>query len=429
MNNGTLVIRGEKVASRNVGGVGFVVHPFVVHLVDSHEILSPRLAILRLSPLHQKSISIINCYSPTSAADESELDAFYEELEEVVRNKKSFYKFVVGDFNAKLGKATEDEYRIGRFGLGDRNENGNRLAGLLFAARLFHRNSLFMKKDRLVLITVSFVRKYDLATRWKRTSAIGNEGETKEKKYAIAYDDCVLEDSVSQGDWHIEEDPNVDYEMLHRRLRACAERASKPRTKNLDRISKTIKELLERRRALRLHPNASHIERLVANTSCRKALQKDLLKYRQKKILEAAQRRTSLKKCRKDLREYNIPLATLLSEDGTRTSSRREMKIITERFYSNLFRSSTPVSSPIIPTGEAPPRILPSKVRVAIKSIRALLRLHETWHSPRTRFYISRLSSGWWPSASCNLSSAHDILPSERKDPRPVEDLTNRPYP
>ncbi|KAK6737066.1 hypothetical protein RB195_019643 [Necator americanus] len=190
------------------------------------------------------------------------------------------------------------------------------------------------------------------------------------RRKEVVYDDCVLEDSLSQGDWHIEEDPNVDYEMLLRGLRACAERASKPRTTNLDRISKTTKELLERRRALRLDPNASHIERLVANTSCREALQEDLLKYRQKKILEAAQRRTSLKKCRRDLREYNIPLATLLSEDGTRTSSRREMEIITERFYSNLFRSSTPVSSPIIPTGEAPPRILPSEVRVAIKSMK-----------------------------------------------------------
>ncbi|KAK6743438.1 hypothetical protein RB195_010599 [Necator americanus] len=187
------------------------------------------------------------------------------------------------------------------------------------------------------------------------------------RRKEVVYDDCVLEDSLSQGDWHIEEDPNVNYEMLLRGLRVCAERASKPRTTNLDRISKTIKELLERRRALRLDPNASHIGRLVANTSCREALQEDLLKYRQKKILEAAQRRTSLKKCRRDLREYNIPLATLLSEDGTRTSSRREMEI---RFYSNLFHSSTPVSSPIIPTGEAPPRILPSEVRVAIKSMK-----------------------------------------------------------
>ncbi|KAK6764185.1 hypothetical protein RB195_024488 [Necator americanus] len=89
-NDGTLVIRGKKVPSRNVGGVGFVVHPSVVHLADSHEILSPRLAIVRLRPLRQKSVSIINCYSPSSAADESELDTFYEELEEMIRNEKSY---------------------------------------------------------------------------------------------------------------------------------------------------------------------------------------------------------------------------------------------------------------------------------------------------------------------------------------------------
>ncbi|KAK6742727.1 hypothetical protein RB195_010160 [Necator americanus] len=92
----------------------------ILTVLDSHEILSRRLAILCLRNLRQKPISIINCYSPT-AADESELHAFYE-LEEVIRNEKSFYKFVVGDFNAKLGKATEEEYRIGRFGLGNWNK-------------------------------------------------------------------------------------------------------------------------------------------------------------------------------------------------------------------------------------------------------------------------------------------------------------------
>ncbi|KAK6749652.1 hypothetical protein RB195_001952 [Necator americanus] len=335
MNGGTLVIRGEKVPSRNVGGVGFVVHPSVIHLVDSHEILSPRLAILRLRPLRQKSISIINCYSPTSAADDSELDAFYEELEEVVHNEKSFYKFVFGDFNAKLGKAIEEINRIGRFGLGDRNENGNRLARLLSAARLFHGNPVFMKKDHRRWTWESpngaTHTEIDHILTYRSHTLKKNICYWQRRRKEVVYDDCVLEDSLSQGDWHIEEDPHVDYEML------------------------LIVHVLD--------PNASHLERLVADTSCRKALQEDLLKYRQKKILEAAQRRTSLKKCRRDLRDYNIPLAALLSEDGTRTSC-REMEIITQRFYSNLFRSSTPVSSPIIPTGEAPPRILPSEVRI-----------------------------------------------------------------
>ncbi|KAK6743595.1 hypothetical protein RB195_010710 [Necator americanus] len=65
MNDCTHVIRGENVPSQNVSGVGFVVHPPVVHLVDPQKIMPPRLAILRLRCQHQKSMSIIN--SPTSA--------------------------------------------------------------------------------------------------------------------------------------------------------------------------------------------------------------------------------------------------------------------------------------------------------------------------------------------------------------------------
>ncbi|KAK6742889.1 hypothetical protein RB195_010263 [Necator americanus] len=35
-------------------------------------------------------------------------DAFYEELEETICNEKSFYKLVVGDFNAELPKPRKD---------------------------------------------------------------------------------------------------------------------------------------------------------------------------------------------------------------------------------------------------------------------------------------------------------------------------------
>ncbi|VDM75488.1 unnamed protein product [Strongylus vulgaris] len=106
----------------------------------------------------------------------------------------------------------------------------------------------------------------------------------------------------------------------------------------------SYQDLLERRRALRLDPAASHLERLVANTSCRK-----LCKYRQSRLLEAAQGRRSLKRYRRDFLDYRVPLTTLLNEDGIRTSSRQMMESITKRFYTNLCRSSTPVSNLLFP--------------------------------------------------------------------------------
>ncbi|EYC38734.1 hypothetical protein Y032_0699g1627 [Ancylostoma ceylanicum] len=292
LNDGTLIIRGEKFPSRNVG------------------------------------------------ADESELETFYERLEDVIHNEKSFYKFVAGDFNAQFGKAEHDEYRIGRFGLGDRNENGNRLAGLLSAARLFHGNSVLMKKDhrrwtwespngtthteidhiltnqRWCLLDVSVVPSFCCGSDHRLLRAKIRFSCTIEKnvchrgggKRVAVYDGVVLEKALSELDWHIMEDPTEDYDLLLQKLQACAERASTPQTTNLERISIATKELLERRRALRLDPNASHVEQLVANACCRRALQEDLQKHRRKKILEAAEGRRSLKKCRRDLRDHNIPL-------------------------------------------------------------------------------------------------------------------------
>ncbi|VDM76148.1 unnamed protein product [Strongylus vulgaris] len=107
---------------------------------------SPTVWLIK-SLVWEKILSpIINCYSPTSAAGDSELDAFCKDLEEVIHKEKSFYKFVVVTSPRKLG-CEEGEHRIGRFGTGLRNENGNRLVGLSSAARLFHGNPIFMKKE------------------------------------------------------------------------------------------------------------------------------------------------------------------------------------------------------------------------------------------------------------------------------------------
>ncbi|KAK6761334.1 hypothetical protein RB195_022409 [Necator americanus] len=52
--------------------------------------------------------------------------------------------------------------------------------GFYLTSRLYH---TFV----VVLITVSFARKDDLATRWKRRSAIGNEEENKSPKTIVTY--------------------------------------------------------------------------------------------------------------------------------------------------------------------------------------------------------------------------------------------------
>uniref|UniRef100_A0A7I4XSR2 FBD domain-containing protein n=1 Tax=Haemonchus contortus TaxID=6289 RepID=A0A7I4XSR2_HAECO len=70
-------------------------YPSVVQLADSHEVLSPCFATLRLRYTHLKTISIVNCYSPHSPADKVELDAFYDKLKEITHNESPLYNLLL----------------------------------------------------------------------------------------------------------------------------------------------------------------------------------------------------------------------------------------------------------------------------------------------------------------------------------------------
>ncbi|VDM79417.1 unnamed protein product [Strongylus vulgaris] len=74
--------------------------------------------------------------------------------------KNAFYKFVVGDFNAKIGITEEEEHRIERFGAAFRNENGNCLVGLLSAARPFLWQ-LHFHEERTPVMDMEVTQRYD----------------------------------------------------------------------------------------------------------------------------------------------------------------------------------------------------------------------------------------------------------------------------
>lgn len=66
---------------------------------------------------------------------------------EVIQNDKSYYKFVVGDFNTWIRKSNEVKYRIGNSGIVEKNGNGDCLLEFLSELRLFHRNLFFRNNE------------------------------------------------------------------------------------------------------------------------------------------------------------------------------------------------------------------------------------------------------------------------------------------
>ena len=100
-------------------------------------------------------ITVIQVYAPTSNAEEAEVEWFYEDLQDLLEltPKKDVF-FIIGDCNAKVG-GQEIPGVTGKFGLGIRNEAGQRLIEFCQENALVITNTLFQQHKRRLYIWTS----------------------------------------------------------------------------------------------------------------------------------------------------------------------------------------------------------------------------------------------------------------------------------
>ena len=92
------------------------------------------------------NIVVIQVYAPTSNAEEAE--RFYEDLQDLLELPlKKDVLFIIGDWNAKVG-SQETPGVTGKFGLGIRNEAGQRKIEFCKENALFIANTLFQQHKR-----------------------------------------------------------------------------------------------------------------------------------------------------------------------------------------------------------------------------------------------------------------------------------------
>ena len=94
------------------------------------------------------NITVIQVYAPTSNAEEAEVEPFYEDLQDLLElTPKKDVLFIIGDWNAKVG-SQETPGVTGKFGLGIRNEVGQRLIEFCQENALVIANTLFQQHKR-----------------------------------------------------------------------------------------------------------------------------------------------------------------------------------------------------------------------------------------------------------------------------------------
>src|SRR5437867_457260 len=107
--------------------VGVIVREEVAKSVVMCEPISDRIMIMRLK-MAPVNMLMVQIYAPNEDADEEEKERFYGRLDQVIKDHKKGREciIVMGDFNGKVGDNREED-TIGPFGVGVRNDNGERV--------------------------------------------------------------------------------------------------------------------------------------------------------------------------------------------------------------------------------------------------------------------------------------------------------------
>ena len=94
------------------------------------------------------NITIIQVYAPTSNIEETEVERFCEDLQDLVEiTPPKDVLFILEDWNAIVG-SQETPGGTGKFGLGMRNEAGQRLIEFCQENALVIANTLFQQHNR-----------------------------------------------------------------------------------------------------------------------------------------------------------------------------------------------------------------------------------------------------------------------------------------
>ena len=136
---------GQESLRRN--GVAIMVNKRVQNAVLGCNLKNDRMISVHFQgkPL---SITAIQVYAPTSNAEEAEVEWFYEDLQDLLElTPKKDVLFIIGNWNAKVGSHETPEV-TDKFGLGIRNEAGQRLIEFCQENTLVIANTLFQQHER-----------------------------------------------------------------------------------------------------------------------------------------------------------------------------------------------------------------------------------------------------------------------------------------
>ena len=133
-------------------GVAFALSQYANDSLIAWEPISSRIALARFNG-RPVNLTVIAVYAPTLPSDDVAKDEFYDALQNVVNTvPRRDMLIIAGDWNARTGPADNTtSHVIGRFGLGQRCQNGERLINFADFNRMFISSTRFQHPRKHLL--------------------------------------------------------------------------------------------------------------------------------------------------------------------------------------------------------------------------------------------------------------------------------------
>jgi len=148
LNSGQTVCYSGKTDGQHQEGVGIIMDKEARKRLLGWEPVSPRIVRARFYSRYIKT-TIIQCYAPTEQATEEDKDLFYSSLQDQIdQTPRHDILILMGDFNAKVGTDNVGyEACMGKEGVGERNDNGQRLVDVCMENGLVIGGTIFKHKN------------------------------------------------------------------------------------------------------------------------------------------------------------------------------------------------------------------------------------------------------------------------------------------
>ena len=127
---------------RGQAGVGIIMNKEIGNKVLYYKQQSERLIMVKIDTKPVVT-TVVQVYMPTNTHTDQEVEEVYEEIEELLKHVKGEENLIImGDWNARVGEG-KDSNIVGEYGLGVRNERGDRLVQFCAKNKLVIGNTLF----------------------------------------------------------------------------------------------------------------------------------------------------------------------------------------------------------------------------------------------------------------------------------------------